>query len=134
MVITNIQLKMEKIVREDKEMFFSEKINNPKIQELQHYLKYNIEHWKLVTQRNMNKKTLKHIQENLLNKVPIIVRNNPKKIYEIEKKIAKLIKNNVNPITLDYHIKKLRKYSYDSYIKTNIKSLSKNPKKYHKCL
>jgi len=125
---------MEKIVREDKEMFFYEKINNPKIQELQHYLKYNIEHWKLVTQRNMNKKTLKHIQENLLNKVPIIVRNNPKKIYEIEKKIAKLIKNNVNPITLDYHIKKLRKYNYDSYIKTNIKSLSKNPKKYHKCL
>ena len=115
-------------------MFFSEKINNPKMQELQYYLKYNIEHWKLVTRNRMNKETMEQIQKNLLDKVPIIVKNNPNKIYEIEKKISKLIESNIDPKTLDYHIKKLRKYNYDSYIKTNIKSLSKNPKKYHKCL
>ena len=33
-----------------------------------------------------------------------------------------------------YKIKKLRKYNYDMYIKTNIKALQSNPKSYHQCL
>lgn len=35
---------------------------------------------------------------------------------------------------LQKEIKKLRKYSYDSYVEMNLKGLKTNPKKYHQCL
>ena len=40
----------------------------------------------------------------------------------------------VNVARLMYKIKKLRKYNYDMYIKTNIKALQSNTKSYHQCL
>ena len=42
MLITLIDVDMKTVVREPKEMFFSGQVNNPKMEQLQHYLKYNI--------------------------------------------------------------------------------------------
>ena len=42
MLITLINVDMKTIAREPKEMFFSGQVNNPKLKQLQYYLKYNI--------------------------------------------------------------------------------------------
>ena len=61
MLITHIDVDMKPIVREPKEMFFSGQVNDPKMEQLQHYLKYNILLWKAVTENKLNKEKFEEL-------------------------------------------------------------------------
>ncbi len=63
--------------------------------------------------------------------IPIIRKNDPKIIYDIEKKIRKMIDEEMDIEKINYEIKKLKKYNYSEYIKQSIQMIKKNPKKYH---
>ena len=67
-------------------------------------------------------------------KMPIVVVNQPRKIYEVEKKVDELLKKGVPYKEINKEIAKLRKYSFQSYIRKNIKALATDPKSYHRCL
>ena len=45
MVISEIQMNMEPIKREDKQIIYSKIVNEPKMKHIKHILKYNLDHW-----------------------------------------------------------------------------------------
>ena len=68
------------------------------------------------------------------NDLPIVKHNNPTVVYEIEKQISRLIQENADPSLINSEVAKLRKYSYQAYVKSNLNCLKTNPKEFHKCL
>ena len=64
----------------------------------------------------------------------IVVKNKPEVIYEVEKKVDQMIAARMPNDQIQRELNILRKYSYESYVKKNIKSLKTDPKAYHKCL
>ncbi len=82
----------------------------------------------------MNTEKQKEILDELKSRLPIIRVNQPKKIYEVERKIDQLLKNGVAYERINKEIMKLRKYSFQSYVKKNLKALQVNPKAYHRCI
>ena len=65
----------------------------------------------------MSHQNLKRIQKELLNNVSIVVKNKATKVYQLEKEIHKLIEKGGKTEDIEYEIKKLKKYNYDTYIK-----------------
>ena len=65
----------------------------------------------------MSHQNLKRIQKELLNNVSIVVKNKATKVYQLEKEIDKLIEKGGKTEDIEYEIKKLKKYNYDTYIK-----------------
>ena len=74
------------------------------------------------------------MKQDFLLKSPIIIKDSPKKAYEITKTINDLLNKEVDPEIINRELCKLKKYSYELYIQENIKSLKINPKKYHQCI
>ncbi len=55
--------------------------------------------------------------------VPIVVINQPRKIYEVERKIDEMMANGASYKSISKEIGKLRKYSFQSYVKKNLQAL-----------
>lgn len=82
----------------------------------------------------MNEENFTRIKKNYTDRVMVVVKNQPEVVYEIEKKIERLIADEVPNAEIQKQLNILRKYSYETYVKNNIKLLRSNPKEYHKCL
>ncbi len=119
-----------------KEMFFSNTLNEIKKDDIKHYMRYILQ----VMDRVMNGREGMCVEEQeilleeLKGKIPIVEINRPRKIYDVERKIDEMMKKGVGFKKINKEIGKLRKYSFQAYIKKNLKALSVNPKAYHRCL
>ena len=65
----------------------------------------------------MNKENFGKIISQMKERIPIVKKNDPKIIYEIEEKIRKMIEEEEDIEKINYEIKKLKKYNYSEYIK-----------------
>ncbi len=75
MVISRIKLDMRPIIREDKQMIYSNLVNEPKLKHLQYILRYNLELWKLVHEDRMNRTNHRKALTQLTNNIPVIQYN-----------------------------------------------------------
>jgi len=85
-------------------------------------------------QGGMNITEQEMLLEELKEKIPIVEINRPRRIYEVERRIDEMLKNGAPFKRINKEIGKLRKYSFQSYVKKNLKALSVNPKGYHRCI
>ena len=67
-------------------------------------------------------------------RIPVVVINQPKRIYDVERKIDEMLEKGVPYEEISKEISKLRKYSFQSYIKKNLQALQTDPKNYHRCI
>ncbi len=70
----------------------------------------------------------------MLINIPIVMFNSPKNIYSLEQVIQDLLREGAPFEDINQVLNKLRKYSYQSYIETNLRIHKTNPKKYHAAL
>ena len=120
----------------NKEMFFSNLLNEIKQKHIKFYLRYAVQMVSLVMNKDqeLNTEKQKEILDELKSRLPIIRVNQPKRIYEVERKIDQLLKDGAAYERINKEIMKLRKYSFQSYVKKNLKALQINPKAYHRCI
>ena len=122
-------------IKSAKQMIYSSLANEPKAEHVSVYLTYiltllNLAHrhipWKA--------EKIRRIRQKMLAEIPIIKFNSPKNIYSLEEKIQDLLLEGAPFEEINTELNKLRKYSYQSYIETNLKVHKTEPKKYHAAL
>ncbi len=70
----------------------------------------------------------------MMEEIPILKFNSPKNMYGVEDEIKEMIEHGAPFVVINVQLQKLKKYSYTSFIETNLKMFSSDPKKYHKAL
>ena len=120
----------------DKEMFFSNVINEIKEKHIKYYLRYILQTLSAIIGQD---KGMNHIKQTellteLKSKMPIVVKNSPRRIYEVEKRINEMLEQRLPYKDINKEISKLRKYSFQSYVEKNLQALQTNPKAYHQCI
>ena len=106
----------------NKEMFFSNLLNEVKEKHLKYYLRYI---WQMLCcimndDEVLNQETHEELLGELKDAIPIVVINQPRKIYEVEKRIDELLEQGAPYGQINKEIAKLRKYSFQAYIKKNL--------------
>ena len=117
-------------------MFFSNLLNEIKEEHLPVYLRYI---WKMLAlvmdqERELDNKSHELMLEELKTAIPIVVTNQPRKIYDVERRVDEMLEKGMPYGEINKEIAKLRKYSFQSYIKKNLKALATDPKSYHRCI
>ena len=75
-------------------MFFSNIVNEISLEYIEDYFEYNYLHWKAVSINTHPAETREHLldlQRRIHDRIPIIVKNEARKAYEIEKEIERMI-------------------------------------------
>ena len=120
----------------NKEMFFSNLLNEIKEEHIPAYLRYIWQLLSLIMNQDevLNKETHEEILQELKTEIPIVETNRPRQIYDVERRVDELMAQGAPYGLINKEIAKLMKYSFQAYIKKNLQALQTNPKGYHRCI
>lgn len=78
-------------VTQPKEFYYSNLINQPKMEDLQNYLEYILKYLDLVVNNQLTKESFDKIKRTFTDRTTIVMRNKPEAVYDIEKKFMEMM-------------------------------------------
>ena len=82
---------------------------------------------------DLDQESLERIQRTFTDRTMVVMRNKANVVYEVEKKVQRMLEEGRPYEQIKRELNILQKYSYKTYIQENIKLLKTNAKKYHQC-